>query len=112
VHKGVAYWLAADGLLVSRDQGITWKLQGKPVDGTIGPMIDPKNGQRFVVAGVKGIFQTVDGGQTWTAVAASLPPEFTMPKAGWYATVAWDPVRDVFYASQMGKPTYRLSAAR
>lgn len=112
VHKGVAYWLASDGLLVSRDQGATWKLQGHAAGGTIGPMIDPKNDKRFVVAGVKGIFQTSDAGATWSCVADALPPEFTMPKAGWYATVAWDPVHDVFYASQMGKPTYRLTVAK
>jgi hypothetical protein len=34
-----------------------------------------------------------------------------MPRAGWYSNVAWDPVRDVFYASMMGKATYRLDPA-
>jgi hypothetical protein len=31
-----------------------------------------------------------------------------MPKAGWFANVDWDPSRGIFYASQMGKPTYKL----
>lgn len=117
VHKGTAYWLAKEGLLVSKDRGATWAVQGKPVEATgiaatIGPMIDPRNDKRFAVAGLKGIFRTNDGGETWTVVTPALPKGFTMPMAGWYSNVAWDPTRDVFYASMMGRPTYRLEAAK
>jgi hypothetical protein len=60
------------------------------------------------VAGAKGIFQTDDGGQAWKLVSR-LPEGFEkLPKAGWYTNVAWDPVHNAFYASLMGKPTYRL----
>jgi photosystem II stability/assembly factor-like uncharacterized protein len=112
ISKGKAYWLASDGLLVSADKGATWSVQGKAVEASIGPYIDPKNDMHIVVAGAKGIFRTSDGGETWKFVA-QLPIGFEkLPKAGWFTNVAWDPVHDVFYASHMGKPTYRLERAK
>ncbi len=94
-------------MLISNDNGASWKVQGKPVEASIGPLLDPKNEKHIVVAGVKGIFRTTDGGETWTKVA-TLPAGADIPKAGWYSNVAWDPVHDIFYVSKMGKPTYRL----
>lgn len=108
VRKGVGYWLSRDGLLVSRDKGATWAKQGTAVDATIGPMFDPKDEKRFAAAGAKGIFVTADSGETWKKVGP-LPEKFSMPKAGWFANVDWDPARNVFYASQMGKGTFTLS---
>jgi len=107
IRKGVAYWLSKQGLQVSRDQGATWTAQGTAVDATIGPMFDPKDEKHFAAAGVKGIFETTDGGETWKPVGP-LPEKFSMPKPGWFANVDWDPSRGVFYASQMGKATYKL----
>ena len=112
VYKGTAYWLAKEGLLVSNDQGATWSVQGQPVDASIGPFFDARDEKRIVVAGGKGIYRTNDGGETWKFVAA-LPKVFEgMPKAGWFNNVGWDPVHDVFYASRMGKPTFRLEAGK
>ena len=111
ILKGTAYWLAADGILVSKDQGATWAHQGTAVDATIGPMLDPKNDKHMAAAGMKGIFETTDGGETWKQVG-KLPPGFSMPKAGWFANVAWDPASGTFYASQMGKPTYKLQMGK
>ncbi len=112
VSLGKGYWLAKEGLLVNTDQGATWSVQGTAVDASIGPYLDPRNQQRIVVAGGKGIFWTGDGGESWKKVA-DLPAGFEkLPKAGWFTNVAWDPVRDVFYVSRMGKPTYRLTWKR
>lgn len=111
-REGNAYWLAKEGLLVSADQGNTWNIQGTAVEASIGPYFDPRNDQRIVVAGEQGIFQTNDGGESWKLVAR-LPAGFEkLPKAGWFTNVAWDPVHDVFYASHMGKPTYRLDRTK
>lgn len=104
VFRDVAYWLSASGLLVSSDKGATWKIQGAPTDATLGPWF--KDESHIAAAGAKGVVETKDGGKTWTPVAP-LPEKFALPKAGWYANVAWDPVHDIFYASQMGKPTYK-----
>jgi hypothetical protein len=111
ILKGTAYWMAKDGILVSKDQGLTWAIQGTAVDATIGPMLDPKNDKHFAAAGMKGIFETTDGGTTWKQVG-KLPPGFSMPKAGWFANVTWDPANGIFYASQMGKPTYKLQVGK
>ena len=112
IRQGKAYWLAKEGLLVSTDKGATWSIQGTPVEASIGPYFDPKNEKRIVAAGAKGIFQSVDGGEKWTLVAR-LPAGFEkLPKGGWFTNVAWDPVHNAFYTSHMGKPTYRLDAAK
>ena len=112
MSQGKAYWLAKEGLLVSADKGATWSVQGKAVEGSIGPYFDPKSDKRIVVAGTKGIFHSDDGGESWKLVAR-LPAGFEkLPKDGWFTNVAWDPVRDMFYVSHMGKPTYRLEAAQ
>ena len=50
--------------------------------------------------------ETLDAGQTWKPVAP-LPEGFSVPQPGWFVNWAWDPKGDVFYASQMGKPTFR-----
>lgn len=107
VLNETAYWLSREGLLVSHDKGVSWSVQGTPVDGSIGPWLDPANANRMVVAGVKGIFQTSDAGQSWKHVA-TLPAGADIPKAGWYSNVAWDPVHNLFYVSKMGNPAYRL----
>ena len=107
IQKETAYWLGKEGLLVSSDKGASWKVQGGTVEASIGPLFDPKNDKHIVVAGVKGIFRTTDGGESWSKVA-TLPAGADIPKPGWYSNVAWDPVNDIFYVSKMGKPTYRL----
>jgi outer membrane protein assembly factor BamB len=111
VRKRAAYWLSPEGLLVSRDQGLTWTLQGTAVDASIGPYFDPANENRIAVAGAKGIFESADGGESWEHIAA-LPEGFVLPKGGWYSNVAWDPARGIYYASHMGRPTYKLNATR
>ena len=111
ISKGVAYWLSKEGLLVSKDKGATWARQGAAVEASVGPYFDPKNEKRMAAAGAKGVFETTDGGETWKPVAA-LPEKFTLPKAGWFANVDWDPVHGVYYASQMGKATYKLEPGK
>ena len=112
VFEGKAYWLGKEGLLVSADKGSTWTVQGKPVNASIGPYFDAKNAKRIVVAGTKGIFKSNDGGETWQIVATLPAGLEKLPKAGWYTNVAWDPVRDIYYASLMGKHTFRLEGAK
>ena len=108
VHKGVAYWLCADGLLTSRDRGVTWQKVGVACPGTIGPMFDPRDDMHLLVAGAEGVFEAVDGGKDWELVTR-LPPKFDVPKpGGWFTNVAWDPAGGIIYASRMGFPTYRL----
>ena len=108
IHHGTAWWLAADGLLTSRDQGLTWQKTGTDCPGTIGPLFDPGDDKHLVVAGAKGIFETADAGATWKLVAP-LPPKFDVPQPGWFTNVAWDPGNHIFYTSRMGQPAFRFA---
>jgi len=103
VRDGVGYWTTEKGLLVSKDKGATWAIEGKPVNANFGPFWgkDPK---QMVVVGKGGISETTDGGETWTVVAP-LPPGIGVGLVG--PNYAWDPIGNVFYASAMGKETFR-----
>lgn len=105
LYKGRAWWLGARGLLLSKDAGTTWETIGSPVDASSGPYF--KDGEHIVVAGKHGLFKTIDGGKTWTPVAA-IPPHFDVPQPGWFSNLRWDPIHDLFYASKMGLPTFKL----
>ena len=108
VRGAVAYWLCPDGLLTSKDKGVTWEKMDAACPGSIGPMFDPASERHLAIAGAKGIFETADSGKTWTSVAP-LPPKFDVPApGGWFTNVGWDPAGDIFYVSKMGLPTYRL----
>jgi photosystem II stability/assembly factor-like uncharacterized protein len=107
IYRGVAYWLAKEGIVTSKDQGATWTLMGKGApEASLGPWFGGDDGKHIAVAGKKGIFQSSDGGETWTAVAP-LPEKYDVPMPGWFTNIGWDPKGDVFYASKMGKGTVR-----
>lgn len=102
--KGVGYWTTDKGLLVSEDKGKTWAIRGKPVNSVLGPYWgkDPKH---IVVIGKEGFQESKDGGDTWK-LAAPLPEGFNVGLIG--PNYAWDPIADIFYASSMGKDTFRF----
>lgn len=102
VFDGVGYWIGDKGVLVSRDQGATWSLLGSPVSCTLGPYFG-KDAEHQVVFGKQGAMETTDGGKTWKS-AAPLPPGLD---GDIMCNFGWDPVRDIFYASKMGKPTFK-----
>lgn len=106
VLEGVCYWLGAQGLIVSRDKGTTWTVQGQPVAAAWGPYFG-KNSRHIVAAGKTGVHETLDGGHTWSLITALPEPFRKPPGPGWYLNFAFDPVGNIFYASWMGKPTYR-----
>lgn len=105
ILNGAAYWTSAAGLLVSKDQGRTWAVQGSAVECSYGPYFG-KDERQLVVVGKKGFFETKDGGRRWDLVAPP-PPEFTSTMPGWFLNFGWDPNANVFYASRMGMPTYK-----
>jgi photosystem II stability/assembly factor-like uncharacterized protein len=115
VFEGVVYWVGAEGLIVSRDKGRTWHVQGAPVDAIMGPFLG-KDEKHIVVVGLKGFFETTDGGRTWknvmplTAVEAALDPKVYYHGDARFGmkcvltfndSFAWDPVGNVFYHSRM-----------
>ncbi|MBN2271867.1 MAG: hypothetical protein JXN61_14715 [Sedimentisphaerales bacterium] len=105
IFKGLAYWTSDEGLLVSKDRGANWAVQGDAVECSFGPYFG-KDETHIVVVGKKGFFQTSDGGRLWKQ-AAPLPPEYSVTMPGWFLNFGWDPHADIFYASRMGKPAYK-----
>jgi len=107
VFEGVCYWLGESGLLISRDRGLHWTLLSKtPAGATLGPMFG-RDARHMVVGAPSGIYESEDGGRSWR-LAAPLAPQIKVLKGGKYGTYGWDPIREIFYASQMRMPAYRL----
>lgn len=60
-----SYYLGCtNGLLVSKDLGMSWQGQGAPVNIWQGPFFG-RDERQIVVVGKDGIFRTADGGATW-----------------------------------------------
>jgi hypothetical protein len=104
IFKGAGYWPAGKGILVSQDKGMTWSWLGAPVDASLGPYFGESE-LHFVVAGQSGLQETMDGGKSYS-LAAPLPDGFGVGHIGPH--YAWDAKADIFYASTMNKPTYKL----
>ncbi len=129
VFKGAGYWVTKEGLLVSKDKGLTWRLQGSPIEAAWGPYFGKDERQIVVVGKIgkeMGFWQTGDGGKMWRwrapfpnfapgnapNNAPSAPPDWTPSKqwgAGWFFNFGWNPISDTLYASRMGHPTYVFS---
>ena len=104
-YRGAGYWLFDQGILVSKDKGATWAPQGVAVSAWFGPFFG-KDEKHMVVVGKAGFHETTDGGETWNAVAH--PPDVKDFNGPWFPNYAWDPKANVFYASRMGQPAYKL----
>ena len=107
VFEGAAYWPTGKSVLVSRDKGATWSTTGAPVDATHGPFF--ASAEHFVVVGKSGFSETKDGGKTWQP-AAPLPAGFGIGRVG--PNYAWDSHTNIFYASTMTKPTFKLERSK
>jgi len=105
IVDGSAYWTSAAGLLVSRDLGKTWHVQGAAVECSFGPYFG-KDSRHIVVVGKKGFFESTDGGKSWFP-AVPLPSGFAVGMPGWFLNVGWDPIANIFYISRMGEPAYK-----
>jgi len=105
---GAHYLGTTNGLIVSRDLGVTWQQRGAAVNVWLGPFFG-RDENEMVVVGKDGVFQSRDGAQTWKRVAdlkAKGPGFLFTPN--WFGCYAWDPVHNALYASAMGNPVFRL----
>lgn len=109
LFQGVHYLGTEKGLLVSKDKGASWRVQGATVDIWQGPFFG-RDQKTMVVIGESGVHLTADAGATWRRVAELKPKEdgflFT---ADWFGCYAWDPVNEIVYASSMGNPVFKLA---
>ncbi|HEX4794912.1 MAG TPA: hypothetical protein VH370_14020 [Humisphaera sp.] len=107
LFKDVGYWLGENGLLISKDKGATWSVAAAlPKGAALGPMFGADESQ-MIVACPDGLYESKDAGKTWT-LAAPPAPQIKVMKYGQWATYGWDPIRNIFYASQMMKPAYKF----
>lgn len=107
LFKNAHYLCTSAGLIVSKDKGATWAVQGEPVDIWQGPFFGADE-NTMVVAGPKGIFKTTDAGAKWTKISDLHPPEkFYTFQTNWFGTYTWDPINDIIYATAMSHPAYR-----
>jgi photosystem II stability/assembly factor-like uncharacterized protein len=108
LFQGAHYLGSTNGLLVSADKGASWQMQGAAVNIWLGPLFG-RDKKEMLVIGKDGAFTTKDAGETWTPAASLKAKEggflFT---PNWFGCYAWDPVKNILYASSMGNPVYKL----
>ena len=104
LYKGAAYLISKDGLIASKDLGLTWTKRGAAVEATFGPIF--KDEKQMIVWGKKGIYESTDAGATWNLIL-TMPKEYNGYNPEWFNDVGWDPKADIFYISHMGLPAYR-----
>jgi hypothetical protein len=126
VHYGPnIYWVAKEGVVVSRDGGKTWSVCGSPVENIVfGPYFGKSEQEMMVVSFKDGYSITRNGGQSWTRVApffADAPDAWGEPRnertcpptSGrhwrgclWY--FGWDSERNILYQSLFGGDVWKL----
>lgn len=103
LHKSVGYWCTEKGIITSKDKGETWMLMSD-VKAVFGPYFG-KDESHLMVVTKDGFQESTDGGKTWKQ-AAPLPKGFNVGLVG--SNYAWDVKGNSFYASSMGKPTFKF----
>ena len=106
IYHKTAYLIGKEGLLTSKDQGVTWTKSGAAVEATFGPIF--KDEKQMIVWGKKGIYETKDAGGTWNLVL-TFPAEYNKSNPEWFNNLGWDPATDTFYVSHMGLAAYRCT---
>jgi hypothetical protein len=111
VHKGVGYWLCnrwtkdkkwSAVMVATKDKGKTWQELSKPLEDTMfcsGPFFG-KDEKHLVVATLKEIVESVDGGATWKKVAdypADIPPFGDHKNGCGFPSLGYDVAGDAFY---------------
>jgi photosystem II stability/assembly factor-like uncharacterized protein len=108
LFQGAHYLGTTNGLLVSKNRGASWQHHGAAVNIWQGPFFG-RDASEMLVVGKDGVFTTKDTGKTWTRAAGLKPKEggfvFT---PNWFGCYAWDPLKNILYASSMGNPVYKL----
>jgi photosystem II stability/assembly factor-like uncharacterized protein len=103
LHQSVGYWCTEKGIIASKDKGETWT-PWSDVKAAFGPHFG-KDDSHIVVVTKDGFQESTDAGKTWK-LAAPLPKGFNVGLVG--PNYAWDVKANIFYASSMGKATYKF----
>jgi len=102
------YWVAKEGVIVSRDGGNTWSICGNsPANPSCGPYFGDNEQQIMVlvVTGTKsGYYITGDGGKNWALAA----PYTKFPGQGNLDGLGWDAAKNIIYANSLGGNVWKL----
>jgi hypothetical protein len=98
--KDTGYWMSSKGLLVSKDHGKSWTIQGAatssaPIPGA--PIALGKDDNHFFILTQEGLTETRDGGTSWKLVTAL--PKPAGEYGGGAVDTAFDPLHDMFFLS-------------
>ncbi len=100
LHRGDgAWWLSNKGLILSKDRGKTWAIQGiappSPMRSEVWTgVLAGRHENHFVFLSREGPMETLDAGKTWNLVV-SLPEEFAKTHLG--ISLGYDSAHDIFY---------------
>lgn len=115
IYKGVAYWISPEGLMVSTDQGKTWKVRGMPLRDLIAGPFFGKDEKHMVVVTKKSFFETKNGGRVWTDVAPAVADpvwENDRGEAKGCRFFAWDHINNILYASKLRETAMKFVRAK
>jgi hypothetical protein len=117
--KSKFYLTTSAGLLVSADQGATWKPQGVAIPKAVmfqGPyfgadestMVVGTNSSTDYGSGTSSIHKTTDGGAHWVNVGDAPGSGAQFPfNYVWFGGFSWDPIHDAYFTTAMSHPAYR-----
>ncbi|HWN94523.1 MAG TPA: hypothetical protein VNT99_05800 [Methylomirabilota bacterium] len=112
LFRGAHYLGSTNGLLVSKDLGANWQVQGAAVNVWQGPFFG-RDEKEMLVIGKDGVFTTKNAGDTWKQAASLKPKESGfLFNPNWFGCYAWDPVNNILYASAMGNPVYKFGLGK
>jgi len=98
------FWIAAEGVMVTRDRGRSWKVMGTSIkDLKYGPFFGC-SGKEMVVVRKQGFHRTTDAGEHWARLADMVVPEGQKIEL---AHPGWDPIHNVLYTGFLGEDVYR-----
>jgi hypothetical protein len=107
---GKLYWGGQKGVLVSQDQGRSWKLLGKELEKIRQGPLFGADADEMVVVTENGVYRTTDACETWRKIS-DLYRDPTAWRSGideaWLRhDYAWDPTRKLLYVAGLAGTCY------
>ena len=105
MFNGVCYVGTTTGLLVSKDKGATWSVQGSSIDILQGPQFGADE-NTMVIVNANGMYKSTDAGTTWNLITglASGTGQYSIKSVTWFGCYVWDPVYNTCYATAISNP--------
>ena len=109
MFKGDCYVGTDKGLLVSKDKGATWAIQGTKIDVVQGPYFGADE-NTMVIVNETGMHKSTDAGETWKLLTTLYPEgwhQYSIKDVTWFGRYVWDPINNVCYATAIGHQVFK-----